>query len=100
MDGIVFVADSQQERSEANLNTMDDLEHNLKSYGLDMSMIPMVLQFNKRDLPGIMSAETMSTELNRFNWPTVDSVAIGGSGPAETLKIIAAQIARRHARIG
>ncbi len=100
VDGIVFVADSQQERSEANLNTMDDLEHNLKSYGLDMSMIPMVLQFNKRDLPGIMSAETMSTELNRFNWPTVDSVAIGGSGPAETLKIIAAQIARRHARIG
>jgi signal recognition particle receptor subunit beta len=100
IDGIVFVADSQKERAEANLNTIDDLEYNLKSYGLDMSMIPMVLQFNKRDLPGIMSTESMEADLNKFGWPTVESVAIGGSGPAETLKIIATQIAKRHARIG
>lgn len=100
VDGIVFVADSQKERAEANLNTIDDLDHNLKSYGLDMSMIPIVLQFNKRDLPGIMSTEEMNTDLNKSDWPTVDSVAIGGSGPAETLKIIASKIAKRHARIG
>lgn len=100
VDGIVFVADSQRERAEANLNTIDDLDHNLKSYGLDMSMIPIVLQFNKRDLPGIMSTDEMNSDLNRFDWPTVDSVAIGGGGPAETLKIIAAKIAKRHARTG
>ncbi|PIE51704.1 gliding-motility protein MglA [Candidatus Fermentibacteria bacterium] len=100
VDGIVFVADSQQERVEANLNSMDDLEHNLKSYGIDLLMIPMVLQFNKRDLPGIMDTGRMNSDLNRRDWPTVDSVAMGGSGPAETLKIIATQIARRHARIG
>ncbi len=100
IDGVVFVADSQKERAEANLSTLDDLEHNLKSYGLDISMIPMVLQFNKRDLPGIMTTEKMNSELNKFGWPTIESVAIGGAGPSDTLKLIATQIARRHARIG
>jgi signal recognition particle receptor subunit beta len=97
VDGIVFVADSQKERSEANLNTMDDLEHNLASYGLDSGRIPVVLQFNKRDLPGIMPVEQMSRDLNRHGWPTVESVALGGSGPTETLKEIARVMARRHA---
>ena len=97
VDGIVFVADSQKERSEANLNTMDDLEHNLASYGLDSGKIPVVLQFNKRDLPGIMPVEQMSRDLNRHGWPTVESVALGGSGPTETLKEIARVMARRHA---
>jgi len=96
VDGIVFVADSQKERTEANLNTMDDLEHNLSSYGLDAGRIPLVLQFNKRDLPGIMPVEQMSRDLNRHGWPTVESVALGGSGPTETLKEIARVMARRH----
>lgn len=96
VDGIVFVADSQKERTEANLNTMDDLEHNLSSYGIDAGRIPLVLQFNKRDLPGIMTVEQMSRDLNRHGWPTVESVALGGSGPTETLKEIARVMARRH----
>ncbi len=96
VDGIVFVADSQKERTEANMNTMDDLEHNLSSYGLDAGRIPLVLQFNKRDLPGIMPVEQMSRDLNRHGWPTVESVALGGSGPTETLKEIARVMARRH----
>ena len=96
VDGIVFVADSQKERTEANLNTMDDLEHNLSSYGLDAGRIPLVLQFNKRDLPGIMPVDQMSRDLNRHGWPTVESVALGGSGPTETLKEIARVMARRH----
>lgn len=90
------MADSQKERTEANLNTMDDLEHNLSSYGLDAGRIPLVLQFNKRDLPGIMPVEQMSRDLNRHGWPTVESVALGGSGPTETLKEIARVMARRH----
>lgn len=96
VDGIVFVADSQKERTEANLNTMDDLEHNLSSYGLDAGRIPLVLQLNKRDLPGIMPVEQMSRDLNRHGWPMVESVALGGSGPTETLKEIARVMARRH----
>lgn len=96
VDGIVFVADSQKERTEANLNTMDDLEHNLSSYGLDAGRIPLVLQYNKRDLPGIMPVEQMSRDLNRHGWPAVESVALGGSGPTETLKEIARVMARRH----
>jgi len=96
VDGVVFVADSQRERTEANLNTMDDLEHNLSSYGLDSGRIPLVLQFNKRDLPGIMPVDEMNRDLNRHNWPTVESVARGGSGPTETLKEIARVMARRH----
>ncbi len=97
VDGIVFVADSQKERAEANLNTMDDMEHNLAFYGLDSGRIPVVLQFNKRDLPGIMPVEQMSRDLNRHGWPTVESVALGGTGPAETLKEIARVMAERHA---
>lgn len=97
VDGLVFVADSQKERAEANLNTMDDLEHNLSSYGLDPGKIPLVLQFNKRDLPGIMPVEDMNRDLNRHGWKTVESVALGGSGPTETLKEIARVMARRHA---
>jgi hypothetical protein len=100
VDGLVFVADSQTERSEANINTMDDLEHNLKSYGLKIEAIPMILQFNKRDLPGIMPVEQMNDDLNRHGWPTVESVALGGHGPAETLKLISAMMARRHVSKG
>jgi signal recognition particle receptor subunit beta len=100
VDGLVFVADSQTERAEANINTMDDLEHNLKSYGLKIDTIPMILQFNKRDLPGILPVVQMNGDLNRYEWPTVESVALGGHGPAETLKLISAMMARRHVSKG
>ncbi len=100
LDGLVFVADSQIERMDANLDTMEDLENNLQTFGLGLSMIPVVLQYNKRDLPGITPVEQMDSQLNRHGWPVVEAVALGGGGPAETLKIIAAMMARRHARLG
>lgn len=100
LDGLVFVADSQMERMDANLDTMEDLENNLQTFGLGLSMIPVVLQYNKRDLPGIAPVEKMDSQLNRHGWPVVEAVALGGGGPAETLKIIAAMMARRHARLG
>jgi signal recognition particle receptor subunit beta len=96
VDGVVFVADSQVERFEANLDTMDDLERNLDAYGLTMSSLPIIMQYNKRDLPGVDSIEKLDKELNRHGWPAVESVALGGQGPAETLKLISAIIARRH----
>ena len=99
LDGLVFVADSQMERMDANVDTLDDLEQNLQSFGLNLSMIPVVLQYNKRDLPGIAPVDMMDRLLNRHGWPMVEAVALGGRGAAETLKLIAAMMARRHARL-
>ncbi|OPL18486.1 MAG: gliding-motility protein MglA [Candidatus Aegiribacteria sp. MLS_C] len=97
VDGIIFVADSQTERIDANVDSLEDLENNLGSYGLKLSDIPTVLQFNKRDLPSIAPAEQMEELLNRYGWPSIQSVAIGGTGPIETLKTMSGIIARQHA---
>lgn len=97
VDGIVFVADSQTERMDASMDSIEDLETNLESYGLELSAIPTVLQFNKRDLPSISSVEHMDKLLNRYEWSSIESVAIGGSGPVETLKLMAVKIAKQHA---
>lgn len=96
VDGLVFVADSQTERMDANLDSIEDLENNLESYGLELSAIPTVLQFNKRDLPSIANVENMEKLLNRYEWPNIESVAIGGSGPLETLKLMSTIIAKQH----
>lgn len=96
VDGIVFVADSQTERMDASMDSIDDLETNMESYGIELSSIPTVLQFNKRDLPSIASKEEMEKHLNRYEWSTIESVAIGGSGPVETLKLMAAKIAKQQ----
>ncbi len=96
VDGIVFVADSQTERMDASIDSIEDLESNMESYGLELSEIPTVLQFNKRDLPSIASTEHMDKLLNRYEWPSIESVAIGGAGPVETLKMMATIIAKRH----
>ena len=96
VDGLVFVADSQTERFEANLDTMDDLRMNLEAYGLTMDSIPTVMQYNKRDLPGIDPIDKLEEKLNSHDWPSIESVALGGQGPAETLKMISAVMARRH----
>lgn len=96
VDGIVFVADSQTERLDANLDSIEDLESNLESYGMDLAKLPTILQFNKRDLPSIAPLDELEKQLNRHNWATVESVAIGGSGPVETLKLMSAVIAKQH----
>lgn len=97
IDGLVFVADSQTERLDANMDSIEDLENNLESYGLDLSTIPTILQFNKRDLPSIATVEQLDKHLNRYNWSVVESVATSDSGPAETLKLISVIIAKKHA---
>lgn len=96
VDGLVFVADSQIERMEANQNTLEDMERNISSYGFSLDDIPMVMQFNKRDLPGIIPVEDLQASLNKRSWITVESVALGGQGPAETLKLISEIIASKH----
>ncbi len=89
VDGVIFVADSQEERMDANLEALDNLVTNLKGQGYDFNTIPYVLQFNKRDLPTAMPVEDMKKVLCRRNEPIVEACASKGSGVFETLRAVA-----------
>ena len=92
VDGVVFVADSQEERMDANVEALDNLMANLKEHGYDFFKIPYVLQLNKRDLPNVLPVDTLSKELRRKNEPIIEAVAFQGPGVFETLKEIARQV--------
>ena len=92
VDGIVFVADSQEQRMDANVEALDNLMSNLKEHGYDFNKIPYVLQLNKRDLPNILPIDLLATELRKKNEPIVEAVAFQGVGVFETLKEIAKQV--------
>jgi len=92
VDGIVFVADSQEQRMDANVEALDNLMSNLKEHGYDFNKIPYVLQLNKRDLPNILPVDLLATELRKKNEPIVEAVAFQGIGVFETLKEIAKQV--------
>jgi signal recognition particle receptor subunit beta len=89
VDGVIFVADSQEERMDANIEALDNLVANLKSQGYDFNTIPYVLQFNKRDLPTALSVEDMKKHLGRRNEPIVEACAAKGIGVFETLRAVA-----------
>jgi signal recognition particle receptor subunit beta len=88
-DGVVFVADSQEARMEANIEALKNLEKNLREQGYDLRNMPYALQFNKRDLPTAVSAEEMYRLLNYKEEPTFEAVATKGTGVFETLKAVA-----------
>jgi len=88
----VFVADSQQERMDANAEALDNLMANLKEHNYEFTKIPYVLQLNKRDLPNILPVETLKKELQRKGEPVIEAVAFQGQGVFETLKEIAKQV--------
>ncbi len=88
VDGIVFVADSQVERMEANIESLQSLVKNLEEQGYDVSKIPLVMQWNKRDLPNITPVEDLEKELNRWKSPSFEACALKGEGVFETLKMI------------
>ncbi len=88
VDGVVFVADSQVERMEANIESLEGLKRNLEEQGYDISKVPLILQWNKRDLPNITSVQNMETRLNDLDFPSFEAVAISGDGVFETLKMI------------
>ena len=92
VDGIVFVADSQEQRMDANVEALENLMSNLKEHGYDFNKIPYVLQLNKRDLPNILPVDMLATELRKKNEPIVEAVAFQGVGVFETLKEIAKQV--------
>ncbi len=86
VDGVVFVADSQQERMDANVEALENLMTNLKEHGYDFNKIPYVLQLNKRDLPNILPVDALSKELRKKNEPVQEAVAFQGVGVFETLE--------------
>ena len=92
VDGIVFVADSQEQRMDANVEALENLMSNLQEHGYDFNKIPYVLQLNKRDLPNILSPEALNKELRKMNEAVVEAVAFQGVGVFETLKEIARQV--------
>ncbi|MBC8031161.1 MAG: GTPase domain-containing protein [Pyrinomonadaceae bacterium] len=92
VDGVVFVADSQEERMDANVESLYNLEENLKAQGYDLMKIPYVLQLNKRDLPNVIPAADIAAELLRRDEPVVEAVASTGAGVFDTLKAVAKQV--------
>ncbi|MBI4955844.1 MAG: gliding-motility protein MglA [Myxococcales bacterium] len=89
IDGAVFVADSQIARADANEESLDNLRVNLAEYGLALDKIPYVIQYNKRDLPSVMSVEELRASLNPDGVPEFEAVASDGTGVFETLKAVA-----------
>ena len=92
VDGVVFVADSQDERMDANIEALDNLQENLKEYGYDFVKIPYVLQLNKRDLPNVLPVDDLKKELVKKGEPVFEAIAFQGVGVFETLKEIARQV--------
>ncbi len=89
VDGVVFVADSQIERMEANVESLDNLKTNLAEQGYDLAKIPYVMQYNKRDLPNAAPLEEMKRLLNVAASPEYEACATNGKGVFETLKAVA-----------
>jgi signal recognition particle receptor subunit beta len=92
VDGVVFVADSQEARMDANVESLSNLEDNLSENGFELKTVPYVLQFNKRDLPSAVLVDDMYRLLNFKGEPTFEAVATKGIGVFETLKAVAKQV--------
>lgn len=92
VDGVVFVADSQEERMDANIESLYNLEENLAAQGYDLTKLPYVLQLNKRDLPNVVPMEDLAQELRRKDEPVFEAVAATGQGVFDTLKGVAKQV--------
>lgn len=92
LDGVVFVADSQAERMEENLQSMENLKKNLEQQGYDINDIPLVLQYNKRDLPNALGVAELRSALNKYNSPDFEGTASEGKGVFESLRTVSKSI--------
>jgi signal recognition particle receptor subunit beta len=92
VDGVVFVADSQEERMDANIESLYNLEENLQTQGYNLMDIPYVLQLNKRDLPNVVPTDELAAELLRKGEPVFEATASQGVGVFDTLKAVAKQV--------
>jgi signal recognition particle receptor subunit beta len=92
LDGVIFVADSQLERMDENIESMKNLERNLEQQGYSLNEIPLVIQYNKRDLPNVASLAELRAALNRYNAPDFEANAAIGRGVMESLGTVSKQI--------
>ena len=92
VDGVCFVADSQMERMEANIESLENLRENLIEQGYQLENLPYVIQYNKRDLPSAVPVEELTQALNDLNVPEFEAVATTGVGVFDTLKALAKQV--------
>ena len=88
VDGLVFVADSQASRAEANIESMHNLYENLETYGYDLESIPFAIQYNKRDMDNILAPEELRAQINPMGVPDFEGIAIDGTGVFETLSCV------------
>ena len=89
VDGVIFVADSGKDKMEENLESLRNLEENLREYGRDVKDLPIVLQYNKRDRPDALSVDEINKKLNPRGVPCFEGVACEGQGVMDTLKCLA-----------
>jgi signal recognition particle receptor subunit beta len=89
VDGVVFVGDSQVDRMEANIESLDNLRTNLQEQGYNLDKIPYVIQYNKRDLPSVVPISELRSVLNPTSVPDYEAVATTGVGVFDTLKAVA-----------
>jgi len=94
-DGVIFVADSQPSRIEANIESLENLENNLTALGNDLNELPFILQYNKRDLPDVMSVEDLREQLNTRGVPEFEASAKTGEGVFGTLKGLSKMVLKR-----
>lgn len=88
VDGLVFVADSQADKMDENIESLTNLKENLAEYGYDYKEFPIVIQYNKRDLPGALPVEELEAKLNADKWESFEGEAVKGTGVFDTLKMI------------
>jgi signal recognition particle receptor subunit beta len=93
-DGVVFVADRDPARRDANVASLEELESHLGHYQRSTEALPLVLQYNKGDLPGALPRSELETSLNAGHWPSFDAVSLCSDGVAETLAAISKFVAR------
>ncbi len=99
VDGLVFVADSQRDKMEENIESLNNLEENLNYYGKSIKTIPIVIQYNKRDLADVTSVAEMEQMINPYGYPSFESVATTGEGVLETLTKITKMVLQ-HIEMG
>ena len=92
VDGVVFVADSQVERVDANFESLESLKKNLVEHGEDLEKLPFVIQYNKRDLPNAVDLSYLEENFNTFNAQSFEAIATTGRGVFDTLKAVAKQV--------
>lgn len=92
VDGIIFVANSSRDERENNIKSFNNMIQNLKEYNLNLNNIPIILQYNKRDLDNVLSFEELENDINQTGYPSFEAVAVQGQGVFATLKAVSNSI--------